>query len=95
MKKEIQSLNKTLGGILKKYNLENSYNEQFLFSNWETNLKPEITRISKPLKFENNTLTVRAGSDLWKKEISKNKKSLMKILREAFPDIKIDEVIII
>lgn len=95
MNKKLVSIGESLKHILKDYNLEARFNEQFIVQNWTSIIKNPMVNILKPVRLEESVITLQAISESWKKEMMLKKKEIIKIINSSQDKIKIDDVLII
>ncbi len=95
MRSDFKPINNALESILSKFNLKNSYEESLLFSRWSYLVGPQISKFSKPVKYENNILTINVNSDSWKAELKSKKKSLIEMINSSLDTITVEDILFI
>lgn len=92
MRGKTSSITSTLNSILKQYNMEQEYKETFIKKNWNKLLNSQISKVSKPVSFENGLLTLQVESKQWKQEFKNNKESLLKMINESFENMEVKDI---
>ena len=79
-KKSFTDVSTVLGTILKKYQLTDEINKEKILNNWEALVGKEISKMCKPVDFNNNELTLRAKNTIWKQELATRPGDLLNLL---------------
>lgn len=95
MGSDFKPINNALESILDKFNLKNDYEENLLFSRWSHIVGPQISKFSKPIKFEENILTIRVNSDSWKTELEAKRTFLIEMINSSLEKIKVEDILFI
>ena len=93
MKHKFKAISSTFEEIIRKYNLEESYYENYIISNWDKIVNSQLVKITKPLKLDKKVLTIQVKSESWKKELYNNKKTLHNLINSSLNQFKIADII--
>ncbi|MGD9899390.1 MAG: DUF721 domain-containing protein [Calditrichaceae bacterium] len=95
MRNDFKKINIALESILNNYNLKKDYEENLMFSKWSFLVGPQISKFSKPLKYENKILTISVNSDSWRAELKAKKKSLIEMINSSLETITVEDILFI
>ena len=92
MKQNFKSINNMLQNIIKKYNLEDSFNIESIKSNWETIVNKNIYKLAKPVKIEKQVLYLQIKTNYWKLEFEQAKDQIIEMINSNIDPYKIKEI---
>ena len=92
MKQNFKSINNMLQNIIKKYNLEDSFNIESIKSNWETIVNKNIYKLAKPVKIEKQVLYLQVKTNYWKLEFELAKDQIIEMINSNIYPFKIKEI---
>jgi Dna[CI] antecedent, DciA len=94
MKKKYRKIEDVIRNMFHRQNqLENIWYLLLIQDVWEQ-LPPPIVRNTKPIYFQNGTVTVLVPSSVWKVEINFKKIELLKHLAKELPEVTINDLFI-
>ncbi len=93
-KKEFTPLGDAIRDMLRRYHIEDKFNEQTLVDNWPKIVGAPAAEKSKRIFIRNHVLFVEISSPSLKHELSLNKELLLKRIFDDYPGAQIKEIVI-
>ena len=79
-RKSFTDVSTVLKTIMNKYQLTEEILKEQIFANWESLVGKEISKMCKPVEFNDNELILRAKNTVWKQELATRQKDLLNLL---------------
>jgi len=93
--KSVKDISAVLKNILDKYNLSDAVEKEQIFTNWNKLVGKDIARMCKPVKFENNELTLEVKNTVWREELATRQNDLLNLLNVRIKALRIKKIILI
>lgn len=86
------TINTILSSVLKRYDLEDRVKKYDFVKRWEEIVGTELAKRMKPECFRKDTLVIAVKNAAWAQELSFNKVSILKRLKDAQSTFGIPEI---
>ena len=79
-RKSFTDVSTVLKTIMNRYQLTEEIMKEQIFANWESLVGKEISKMCKPVEFNDNELILRAKNTAWKQELATRQRDLLNLL---------------
>ncbi len=92
MKHKPKKIGTILEYVLKDIHAYDNVNKLLILTNWKEIVDPKISKLCRPVKFEQDVLILEAISESWRDELLNLKPMIIKLIKQKFNQLNINDI---